>query len=441
MSISFSGKAVLAGTVAALTAASFAQPTLEAFKKTSREERPPSKRQPFDPSPFDLDARILAGLQTVESAIDSEAYLVGPGDVFTIYFSGPAFPEPLVIVPVTPEGMLIIPTVGSLPVGGQTLAQARAAVRRACAEKYNAGAVKVAAHLTRVRLVRVHVYGEVESPGSIVASAAERVSACLQRAGGLTEWADDSRLEIRLAGGEIKTLDLTCLYQHGDLRHDPHVQGGEVIYVPRLRLTDDVVFIEGDMLRPGPHRLLANEKLLDFLHRVKALDRRTDFQEVFLIRPQQAPMRLSFFNDGASGNWVMHNGHAKPGNGTSLPASAAAQTLQLQAGDRLVVPELKEYVYVHGAVKNPGSFPFVTGYKAADYLGLAGGTTETADLKAVKVIARASGKSRRGAQQEVQRGDTVMVPASSRAKISQYLTIGSQIATLVIAVRALGFWE
>jgi protein involved in polysaccharide export with SLBB domain len=430
---------LLAGSVLAPAVLGFAQQTYESLKKLPKENHSTPKRQLFEPPQLDLDETALRSLQAVETAVDPNSYLVGPGDIFTISFWGPAFPDPLVVLPVTPEGLLIIPTVGSLPVGQQTLAQVQEAVSRACAEKYDAGMIRVTAHLSQIRLVRVHVHGEVEAGGSFVASAAERVSACLQRAGGLTEWADESRIEIRHANGKIKTLDLTRLYQQGDLEQDPYLQGGEMIFVPRLPLTQDLVFVEGMIPRPGPHRLLANESLPDFLYRVKALDRQKDLREIFLIRGQQAPVRLSFFEGEThpNDNLAMHNGQNQDGsNGASLPHTAAAEALQLQPGDRIVVSELKEFVYVHGAVRVPGSYPFVTGYRVADYIGLAGSTQETANLKSARVIHRDTGKSEKGPDREVHRGDTIFIPVSTRRTTGDYLTFLSQAATVTFAVIA-----
>ncbi len=440
MSISCLRKMLLAGSVLVVAVSGHTQQIFESLKKPTKEDRSTSKRQPIEPPQIEFGQTALSNLQAVETAVDPNTYQVGPGDVFTISFWGPVFPEPLLVVPVTPEGELIIPTVGGLPVGGQTLAQAQAAVSRACAEKYNANMVRATAHLSQVRLVRVHVYGEVKDPGAFIASAAERVSACLQRAGGLTEWADDSQIEIRYADSTSRVLDLTRLYQQGDLAQDPYLQGGEVIYVLRLPLTHDVVFVEGAVPRPGPHRWLANESLPDFLHRVKALDRQTDLTEVVLLRQHQAPLHLSFFENVAepSNGSTMGNGDAVHGNhGTSSTASSvAAQTLQLQAGDRIVVAELKEFVYVHGAVRVPGSYPFVTGYKVADYIGLAGGTMETANLKSAKVFHRENGASEKGADKEVQRGDIIAIPTSTRKTFGDYLTFLTQAATITLAVIA-----
>lgn len=78
----------------------------------------------------------------------------------------------------------------------------------------------------------------------------------------------------------------------------------------------------------------------------------------------------------------------------------------------------------------------MVGYKAGDYAGLAGGTIESGNLKNIKVLHQATGQSEKGPDKEVQRGDTVVVPASSRTTFGEYLTFGAQTATIVLAVIA-----
>lgn len=357
-------------------------------------------------------------LQAIERPVDPASYIVGPGDVVKINFWGPASAELSFTTSVTPEGKLIIPTVGALDVIDQPLLEVQGEVRRACAAKYDPRNITVTAHLAQLRLVRAHVYGEVEAPGSYTGTAADRVSSFIQQAEGWTDWADERRIQLRHATGKVDTLDLFELYYEGDLNQDPYLRGGEIIYVPRIELTDKTVFVEGEAGRPGPHQIAKNETLMDFLRRVEAMQHGADLNEILLVRRDQAPRRLSFFGDTANGNGVRHQ--------------------RMEDGDRLIVRGGREYVYVHGAVKNPGNYPFVEGYRVADYVGLAGGTQEMANVSSARVIHRESGKTEKGMNKEVRRGDTVIVPLATRTTISNYLLIASYIATLLIAARAVG---
>jgi polysaccharide export outer membrane protein len=363
-------------------------------------------------------AEQQALLQAIERPVDPAVYVVGPGDVFQINFWGPASDELGFSAPITPEGRLIIPTVGALDVIDKPLQQVQQEIRRACETKYDPRNISVTAHLVRLRLVRAHVYGEVTTSGTYTGTAVDRVSSFIQQAEGWTDWADERRIELRHADGELDTLDMFKLYYEGDLRQDPYVRGGEIIYVPRIELTDKTVFVEGGAGRPGPHQLAKDESLMDFVRRVEALQHGADLNEVFLIRRNQAPLHLNFFGDTGNGHDVRH--------------------LRMEDGDRLVVKAGRDFVYVHGAVKNPGNFPYVEGYKVGDYVGLAGGTQEMGNLGSAKVIHRDSGKTEKGVNQEVRRGDTVMVPMATRNAISQYLLIVSQVATILIAASAVG---
>lgn len=379
-----------------------------------------------------------AMLAAVETAIDPAAYRVGPGDVLTINLWGLLDDQPALNLPITPEGKLLIPTIGALDVKLLTLEQVQEAVRRACLEKYNAKTISVTAHLTQVRQVRVHVYGEVQAPGSFIGAAVDRVSHFLELAGGGTEWANASRVEVRCLDGRVEHLNLARVYQKGELTQNPFVQGGEVIYVPRIELSGKTVFVEGEVDLPGPHQFAQNETAEDFLHRIKALNRASDLNAVYLVRAQQPPAHLSFFEGRGHGDSRASTSPTEQGPGSNGRAHVAAQTQGLEDGDRILITRIKEYVYVHGAVQNPGSFPFVVGYKAADYVGLAGGTAEMASLGDVKILHAETGKTEKGAAREVHRGDTILVPTAGRNKLSQYVTMTAQLATLLIAASAVG---
>src|SRR5262245_62779073 len=63
----------------------------------------------------------------LEVAIDSNEYVVGPGDELTIGLWGAV--NQIFAVAVTPEGTALIPSVGEAWVGGLSLAKAKAEIR------------------------------------------------------------------------------------------------------------------------------------------------------------------------------------------------------------------------------------------------------------------------------------------------------------------------
>ncbi len=353
--------------------------------------------------------------QAIEGAIDPATYRVGPGDVMRISFWGPSTEDNSISASVTPEGKLIIPSVGTIDVNNKTLEAVRAEVKAACETKYDPRNISITTDLTQLRLVRAHILGEVKTPGTFNATAVDRISYFIQQAEGWTEWADERRVEVRHLDGTVDTLDMYKLYHYGDLSQDPYVRGGDVIYVPRIKLSGKTVFLDG-VGEHGPHQIAEGETALELLQRVKAIQRWTDLHNIYLVRGSEPPVRLHLLGNNPDGH--------------------AAETFKLQNGDRLVVTSLKSNVYVHGAVKNPGNFPFVNGYKAADYVGFAGGTQEMTKLKNVEVFHVDTGKIDKGGDSEVMRGDTIIVPSAARVRLSQNLLIFSQVATMIIASAA-----
>lgn len=64
------------------------------------------------------------------------------------------------------------------------------------------------------------------------------------------------------------------------------------------------------------------------------------------------------------------------------------QNYELKAGDILYVPVVKREVYVLGEVNRPGGYVIEKNTTPADVLAMAGGSTDRANLKKVKIIRR-----------------------------------------------------
>jgi len=112
----------------------------------------------------------------------------------------------------------------------------------------------------------------------------------------------------------------------------------------------------------------------------------------------------------------------------------ALPNMQLEDGDRFIVPPMPATVNVVGAVYDQNSFLYKQGHNIGDYLKVAGGGTRDADKRHEFVI-RADGSViskqtaggtlfRRGFSQELSYpGDTVVVPANvSKTTFLRYLT-------------------
>ena len=353
----------------------------------------------------------LSQVEALEGAVDPETYLVGPGDVFSFNLWGAM--EQQIPLMVSPEGKLIIPSVGEIPMAGLSLSEARTKVLDMAVPVYAGSDITLS--LEALRFFRVHVVGEVQFPGTYVARAVDRISELITLAGGPTERAWKGGVEIRHPDGGRDTLDLNAFELTGELNGDRFATGGDVIFVPPIGLAHDLVKVEADQESSGSYRICEGEPLLTFLQRIRALKRNSDLSKILVIRQEEGKDRY-------------------------LYPFASGKTLDLSftltAGDRVVLPS--HYVYVKGSVRLPGAYPYVFNLTAKEYAGMAGGDFRSGNIKGVKVYHNRTGETESGADVLVEPGDVVHLDVSIGQKLASYLPIISATASLLLAAKAAG---
>jgi hypothetical protein len=100
----------------------------------------------------------------------------------------------------------------------------------------------------------------------------------------------------------------------------------------------------------------------------------------------------------------------------------SSDELAVRDGDRLVIPRLTQEVTVIGEVQSPTSHLHQANLSRDDYISLSGGETQRADGKRIYIIrangsvatAQSSGWFSRGSAQDVQTGDTIVVPLDAQ---------------------------
>lgn len=199
------------------------------------------------PSP----APILRGQR---GPVDEDRYIVGVGDRFAVAVRIQGA-EPLQ-VPVTPEGHLVLPQVGAIPVAGKTLAEAKRLVGQALRESYRN--VQVDVVLSAVRTVQIHVTGQVANPGTYSASALDVVGTLIERAGGLTEAAGQRSIELRYADDRVRRVDLTRYRNTGDAESNPEIMDATSIRVP---FRGGVVYCLGAVKAAGAYELVPGDNI------------------------------------------------------------------------------------------------------------------------------------------------------------------------------------
>jgi polysaccharide biosynthesis/export protein len=93
----------------------------------------------------------------------------------------------------------------------------------------------------------------------------------------------------------------------------------------------------------------------------------------------------------------------------------------LQDGDIIVVPEKNNQVYVFGQVVNPGYIDFISGMDANGYIMIAGGLSDGAKKRGIRVIKANSKAWIKPGKTVIEPGDAIWVPRVQDREIGFYL--------------------
>jgi polysaccharide export outer membrane protein len=166
-----------------------------------------------------------------------ERYALHPGDVLDIqYRYTPEFNQ---TVTVQPDGYISLQIGGDLKVGGHTLQQVRNLVLVKVSTRLESPEITIV--LKEFQKPYVVVAGEVNQPGRLELREKLTAIQAVLLAGGLKETAKTSQILVfkRLNGdtAEVKVLNFKTLKRTSDLENDLVLQAGDMILVPRNRIS------------------------------------------------------------------------------------------------------------------------------------------------------------------------------------------------------------
>lgn len=348
----------------------------------------------------------------LEGAVDPDIYIVGPGDIFTFNIWGAL--EEQFPLNVTPDGYLLIPSVGELPVDGKTLHEVQQLVLEKAKPYYKNS--KISLTMIFPRFVRIHVVGEVNYPGTYVGQPMNRVSHMIAEAGGPTDWAWLRKIEIRHTDGSVDYFDMFDFKQYGNIKSNLFINGGDVIYVPPMQLGSNFVEVEGELENSGTYQIYPDETLITFLQRIRVIERNMDLSKIIVIR--------SINNTGKKN---LADEYIYP----FQTKNSEREEFQLVNGDRILIPS--KYVYVKGTVRIPGAYPYALNLRAKDYAGMAGGDFRSGSIKGIRVYHTRTGKTEKGEDVLVEPGDIVEVPQTFELKIREILSMVQALAYVFVA--------
>ncbi|MEO8804608.1 MAG: polysaccharide export protein EpsE [Burkholderiaceae bacterium] len=194
-------------------------------------------------------AALPLAARAAEAARD---YVIGAGDSvrITVYQS----PDLSLEARVAESGSISYPLLGSIKLGGLSVAQAEAEITRGLRDGNFLKQPQVTVQVILVRGNQVSVLGQVNKPGRFpIDIVGMRLSEVLALAGGVAQGGNDV---VTLSGerqGKAfrREIDLPALYGRQPSGEDPVLSNGDVVFVDRA----PSIYIYGEVQKPGALRL------------------------------------------------------------------------------------------------------------------------------------------------------------------------------------------
>lgn len=311
----------------------------------------------------------------LEKEIDPNKYIVGQGDEFGISIMT-AKPRHLELK-VSPDGTLMIPTVGKVFLKGKILKAAVKEIEELINKVLTPNEVVVV--LKDIRKFKVSVSGSVAKTGIMPATAADRVSEIIDKAGGL-KFDASMRNIILLRDGinERIKIDLLKFYLIGDEESNPYLLGGDKIIVPPSKDAINIG-IFGEVGSPGTFEFVEGDSLSTLVRFGLGFVATSFLDSVEFVRIEgkniiKKSLDLSSWRNITSKYYHPEN------------------DFPLQVGDRLFVRKIanlgkQEYVVIKGEVTYPGYYAIEENQeRLSELIKRVGGFTEDAAIQSIEYL-------------------------------------------------------
>lgn len=223
----------------------------------------------------------------------------------------------------------------------------------------------------------IQLDGEINKPSIIPYVDNLTVADAILMAGGFKDGANSTRIEIarrvKADGGDgdqnVKIIQIIVNPNLGIMEKDKQtiLQPFDRIYVRKLSQYEiqRTVTISGEVNYPGPYTLNdKKERITDLIEKAGGTKGQSDLGSA------------KFTRNGIQMGIDLKKAFADKGSN---------QNLLLNPGDILDIPRRKETVTISGNVYNPITVPFEPQLNLKDYLSLAGGTNDSANVKKIYV--------------------------------------------------------
>ncbi len=309
--------------------------------------------------------------QLMEGAIDANKYIVGPNDIFSLGIWG-IVNTPLP-VSVSPEGSLIIPSVGEISVAGLTLNEAKSKVIAEVKKRFISAEITLTLISPRRFLVTVTGVGQGTYPTSAIMRASSLIafifsdSVSLMKSGtnpGERNSFSFRNIKLKRKNGEIQRIDLYKYFATQDEKYNPFLREGDVLTLQKYDWEGRFIGVQGAVQYPGTFEYIEGDDLETAIQLSRGVTSVAKMDSVMIS--------------------TMNSSGTKMEN--KIVSYEENKKLKLEANDRIYVypyadPRRDFRVLVLGEVIRPGNYPItLNNSKLSDLIRDAGGLQPNAYL-------------------------------------------------------------
>ncbi|RPI18803.1 MAG: hypothetical protein EHM58_04105 [Ignavibacteriae bacterium] len=309
--------------------------------------------------------------QIMEGPVNVNKYIVGPNDVFSLGIWGVL--NQAIPLTVSPEGSLIIPSVGEINVAGSTLAEAKEKVISKVRGRYISGEVTLTLISPRKFIVTVSGVGQGKYQMSAVMRASGLMnyimsdSISLMKSG--TSPGERGRFSVRNTtitrkNGQRVRIDLHKYFATQDEKYNPFLLEGDIINIPKYDVDAVFLVVDGAVQFPGMFEYVEGDDLETALQLVRGATTAANMDSILISRLDATANKMT-------------NIYVNYERDKHMP---------LQINDRVYVMAIDEIrrdfkIFIWGEILRPGPYPISEhSTKISEIISMAGGLKPTAYL-------------------------------------------------------------
>lgn len=217
---------------------------------------------------FFLFTMCLLHISGSPASSQDTGFSIGPRDILTLTIFAGGEKQQEINLTVSAQGMINVPFVGSIKAEGFTISQLEKIITEPLSRDYFVNP-EVNIFIKEYHSLQYYISGAVNSPGLYTMTSETTLMKLIAKAGGVLPErgnvayilrdssgyvSEGQNVENLLSHQEPEKIDLKGLLDRGDMRHNPVLKSGDVVYVPlekTLDLAESKIYVEGEVKNPG----------------------------------------------------------------------------------------------------------------------------------------------------------------------------------------------